>query len=115
MPNMIWPRVRLWDKLQRWKRALHKSWRRLPGTTTLEGEWRTGLYEESVSRKFIARRAHIKLHYHLYLPRDRVQNERLPLLVMLHGCSQDGLAFAAGTRMNAIAQQYGCAVLYPEQ
>ncbi len=35
--------------------------------------------------------------------------------MMLHGCTQDGAAFAAGTRMNAIAQQNGCAVLYPEQ
>jgi len=96
-------------------RALRQLWRRLPGAVTLEGEWRTGLYEESVPRKFLARRTHFKLHYHLYLPRDRLQGERLPLLVMLHGCSQDGVAFAAGTRMNAVAQEHGCAVLYPEQ
>jgi poly(hydroxyalkanoate) depolymerase family esterase len=87
----------------------------VPGAVTLDGEWRAGLYQEPAPRKLLARRSHSKLHYHLYLPRDRLQNERLPLLVMLHGCSQDGAAFAAGTRMNAIAQQHGCAVLYPEQ
>jgi len=112
---MIWRRFKVLDVLQRWKRALRQSWRRLPGTVTLDGEWRKGLYEEPAPRKLLARRAHRKLHYHLFLPRDRLPNEKLPLLVMLHGCTQDGAAFAAGTRMNAIAQQHGCAVLYPEQ
>jgi poly(hydroxyalkanoate) depolymerase family esterase len=112
---MIWRRIKVMDLLQRWKRALRQSWRRLPGAVTLDGEWRTGSYEDPAPRKLLARRAQIKLHYHLYLPGDRLKGERLPLLVMLHGCSQDGVAFAAGTRMNAIAQQHGCAVLYPEQ
>jgi poly(hydroxyalkanoate) depolymerase family esterase len=51
----------------------------------------------------------------LYLPRDRAPHDRLPLLVMLHGCSQDVAQFATGTRMNAVAQEQNCAVLYPEQ
>jgi poly(hydroxyalkanoate) depolymerase family esterase len=34
---------------------------------------------------------------------------------MLHGCRQDGEAFAKGTRMNALADQYRFIVLYPEQ
>jgi len=41
--------------------------------------------------------------------------EPLPLLVMLHGCSQDPHDFAAGTGMNALASEQGFAVLYPAQ
>ena len=38
-----------------------------------------------------------------------------PLVVMLHGCTQDPDDFAKGTRMNAIAQAEGFYVLYPAQ
>ena len=53
--------------------------------------------------------------FKLYLPPGMQAGERLPLLVMLHGCGQDADSFAASTRMNRIAQQEGFAVLYPEQ
>ena len=43
------------------------------------------------------------------------ESDRLPLLVMLHGCNQTATEFAEGTRMNAQADQRRCAVLYPEQ
>ena len=53
--------------------------------------------------------------YRLFVPPGARHAGRLPLLVMLHGCSQTTEAFAASTRMNQIAAKEGFAVLYPEQ
>ena len=53
--------------------------------------------------------------YRLYRPAGLRRGERLPLLVMLHGCGQDANAFAASTRMNRLAERERCLVLYPEQ
>ena len=48
-------------------------------------------------------------------PPDVKFSERLPLMVMLHGCGQDANTFAASTRMNRIAMRERFLVLYPEQ
>ncbi len=56
-----------------------------------------------------------ELSYRLYLPSGSSGRDSLPLVVMLHGCRQDSLSFAEGTRMNALAEEGRCAVLYPEQ
>ena len=53
--------------------------------------------------------------YRLYKPSGVRRNERLPLLVMLHGCGQDAEALAASSRMNTIATRERFLVLYPEQ
>jgi poly(hydroxyalkanoate) depolymerase family esterase len=54
------------------------------------------------------------LQYKLFIP-DRNNGRPRPLIVMLHGGGQDAEDFALGTRMNAIAAESGCMVLYPEQ
>jgi poly(hydroxyalkanoate) depolymerase family esterase len=53
--------------------------------------------------------------FRLYRPPDVKIGERLPLMVMLHGCGQDANAFAVSTRMNRIAMRERFLVLYPEQ
>ena len=53
--------------------------------------------------------------FRLYRPPDVKLSERLPLVVMLHGCGQDANGFATSTRMNRIAMRERFLVLYPEQ
>ena len=53
--------------------------------------------------------------YKLYVPSSHVDGQSLPLIVMLHGCTQAPDDFAAGTQMNVIAEEHRCFVLYPEQ
>src|SRR6266849_4021718 len=52
--------------------------------------------------------------YKLYTP-SGYHGQALPLIVMLHGCTQSPDDFAAGTRMNLIAEEQTCLVVYPAQ
>ncbi|HYW58766.1 MAG TPA: PHB depolymerase family esterase [Polaromonas sp.] len=52
--------------------------------------------------------------FKLYIP-PTAGDKPLPLVVMLHGCTQNPDDFAAGTTMNEAARAQGFFVLYPQQ
>jgi poly(hydroxyalkanoate) depolymerase family esterase len=53
--------------------------------------------------------------YRLYVPASRQHGQRAPLVMMLHGCTQDPDDFARGTRFNDLAAEAGAIVAWPEQ
>jgi len=52
--------------------------------------------------------------YKLYVP-AHASVTPMPVVVMLHGCTQSADDFAAGTKMNRLADEHGFLVVYPEQ
>ena len=52
--------------------------------------------------------------YKLYIP-SHMDGRKLPLIIMLHGCTQNPDDFAVGTRMNQLAEEHGFVVAYPRQ
>lgn len=52
--------------------------------------------------------------YRLYSPAVRPTG-LMPLVVMLHGCTQTPEDFAIGTGMNTLAEEFGCLIAWPAQ
>lgn len=78
-------------------------------------EAQTDLHGQFLTRVFASPAG--TLAYKVYVPAvyEADATRRYPLLVMLHGCTQSPDDFAAGTRMNALAEQHGLLVAYPAQ
>lgn len=84
-----------------WTRALADAHAPPPGA----GQWLPGVALGPAGMR----------RWHLFRPATARAGQRLPMLVMLHGCSQDAHAFALSTGMNRLAAREGFLVLYPEQ
>ena len=104
----MWRAIRRWSSNARaWLRRLRMPGRRRASRN--EGRF------EAPRRALVSRILLTFRAYRLYLPAAASHGDRLPLLVMLHGCKQDARVFAEGTRMNQLAERHDFIVLYPEQ
>jgi poly(hydroxyalkanoate) depolymerase family esterase len=77
----------------------------------LPGKWMAFYYSSLSDGGTLPAR---RMQYWLYLPASAAPGP-LPMVVMLHGCEQTAAQFAQGTRMNALAEEKGFAVVYPQQ
>ena len=75
-----------------------------PAPETSSGEFIASHYTDAAGAR----------DYKLYVPPEH-RGRSLPLVVMLHGCTQDPDDFARGTGMNDAALERGFFVLYPAQ
>lgn len=75
-----------------------------PAPAASAGEFIAGHYADAAGAR----------DYKLYVPPEH-RGRSLPLVVMLHGCTQDPDDFARGTGMNDAALERGFFVLYPAQ
>ena len=56
-----------------------------------------------------------ELHAYVHVPVGVDPGAAVPLVLMLHGCTQTAQAFAATTRMNEASDRHGFVVVYPQQ
>lgn len=86
------------------KPATKRTLKPTPPARPLPGSFIDGLFESK----------HGAIRYKLYTPTGSARR-RMPIVVMLHGCSQSAGDFATGTGMNQLADEHGVIMLYPEQ
>ncbi|CAN7668031.1 PHB depolymerase family esterase [Variovorax sp. LjRoot130] len=95
-------------RLAQWAGAVPHALRRagllVPAREAEADQWLDGSFTHQ----------HRSIAYKLFVP-ARNTGQRRPLLLMLHGCTQDPDDFAAGTQMNRLAAERGFLVLYPTQ
>ena len=53
--------------------------------------------------------------YDVYLPAGHRRTTRVPLVMLLHGCSQSAQEFVAATRSTALADRHGFVIVAPRQ
>jgi poly(hydroxyalkanoate) depolymerase family esterase len=82
---------------------------RRPAPPTGEARQRAGRFQAHTFSNDAGTRA-----YKVHVPAPRSDAPRA-MIVMLHGCTQSADDFAAGTRMNRLADERGFLVVYPEQ
>ena len=101
----------------RWLKFAAKAANRLPFRTTARRHAPATRAAPGPAGRFVrasyANRSGARA-YKTYVPAQDERRPR-PLVVMLHGCKQNADDFAAGTRMNELADEMGFVVAYPEQ
>lgn len=86
---------------------------RAPAAVPVQGERASATSSAGSFERHAFTNAAGTLTYKVHLPPELVR--QAPMIVMLHGCTQSADDFAAGTRMNLLADQHGFIVVYPEQ
>ena len=81
-----------------------ESTRPAPADVAGPGQWISGTHTGAAGTR----------NYKLYIP-SGCDGQAMPLVVMLHGCTQTPDDFAAGTGMNQVAEAEGFLVAYPAQ
>jgi poly(hydroxyalkanoate) depolymerase family esterase len=86
-----------------------RGWRAPAPSSTLDTVPEGGKFIEAIFANSAGSRT-----YKLYIP-SGYHGQAVSLIVMLHGGTQTPDDFAAGTRMNVIAEEETCLVVYPAQ